>query len=198
MPPANTPTLETPRLLLRRFAREDIPAILAIYSDKEVNTYLPMFPLTNLAEAEAYFEEEYAKSYRLPTGYNYAVCLKEDNVPIGYVTGSLRDSHDFGYALIKKYWHQGIATEASQAVIEQMKKDGLGFITATHDVNNPRSGGVMKQLGMTYRYSYQEQWQPKDIPVIFRMYQLNFHADDPWVYRGHWEKYPVHFIEKDA
>ena len=45
--------------------------------------------------------------------------------------------------------------------LEQLKKDGIPYITATHDINNPRSGRVMKRLGMKYQYSYEEQWQPK-------------------------------------
>lgn len=59
----------------------------------------------------------------------------------------------------------------------------MQYITATHDVNNPRSGNVMKRLGMLYKYSYIEQWQPKNIPVTFRMYQLNFNKNDEFVYR---------------
>lgn len=31
----------------------------------------------------------------------------------------------------------------------------------------------MKKLGMVYQYSYEEQWQPKDIPVLFRLYQMD-------------------------
>ncbi len=34
----------------------------------------------------------------------------------------------------------------------------------------------MRNLGMVYQYSYEEQWQPKDIPVVFRMYQLNLNG----------------------
>ena len=34
----------------------------------------------------------------------------------------------------------------------------------------------MRKLGMTYRYSYEELWQPKNFPVIFRMYQLNLNG----------------------
>ena len=30
------------------------------------------------------------------------------------------------------------------------------------------------KLGMSYQYSYEEQWQPKDIKVTFRLYRLNF------------------------
>ena len=83
------------------------------------------------------------------------------------------DSHDFGYALRKEFWHKGIVTEAGQAVVEQLRQDGVPYITATPDIRNPRSGGVMRRLGMTYRYSYEEQWQPKDIRVTFRLYQLD-------------------------
>ncbi|WP_275077575.1 GNAT family N-acetyltransferase [Clostridium botulinum] len=87
-------------------------------------------------------------------------------------------------------------TEASKAVIEQLKKDAIPYITATHDVKNSRSGAVMKKIGMTYQYSYEEQWQPKDILVTFRMYQLNFDEQKDRVYKEYWNKYPVHFIEK--
>ena len=66
-----------------------------------------------------------------------------------------------GYGLCKEFWHQGIITEASRAVIDQLKKDEIPYMTATHDINNPRCGEVMKKLGMKYQYSYKEQWQPK-------------------------------------
>ena len=105
------------------------------------------------------------------------------------------DSYDFGYALRKEFWHKGLVTEASRAVVAQLMKDGVPYITATHDKNNPRSGGVMKQLGMKYQYSYEEQWQPKNIPVIFRMYQLNLDGDQTRVYRKYWDHSVVHFIE---
>lgn len=110
---------------------------------------------------------------------------------------STDDSYDFGYGLHKEFWHKGIVTEAGKAVIEQLKKDGIPYITATHDVNNPRSGGVMKQLGMKYQYSYEEQWQPKDILVTFRMYQLNLDEDINRVYKKYWDHSAVHFVETD-
>lgn len=194
----NTPILETERLILRKFTKNDIEALFHIYKDEEVNTYLPWFPLKSLEEAEAFYKDRYEKAYQLDNGYRYAICLKTDNVPIGYVNVSIDDNHDLSYALRKEFWHRGIVTEASKAVIEQVKKDGLLYVTATHDVKNPRSGGVMKQLGMSYKYSYEEQWQPKDILVTFRMYQLNFDEPNERVYKKYWDTYPVHFIEKDV
>jgi ribosomal-protein-alanine N-acetyltransferase len=193
----HTPTIQTDRLILRKFTEADLAALFAIYSDEEINTYLPWFPLTSLKEAQDFFEKQYQNSYQEPQGYRYAICLKENDVPIGYVNVSMDDSYDFGYGLLKKYWHKGIVTEAAQAVIEQLKQDGLPYITATHDVKNPRSGEVMKRLGMTYCYSYEEQWQPKDKLVTFKLYQLNLARKREGMYQKYWNNSLVHFIEKN-
>ena len=53
----------------------------------------------------------------------------------------------------------------------------------------------MRKVGMKYCYSYEEQWQPKNFPVIFRMYQLNFNGNDNFVYKKYWNMYSNHFIE---
>lgn len=191
----NTPPLETERLILRRFCEEDISALYAIYSDREVNTYLPWYPLASYQEAERLFAE-HAAFYRQPRGYRYAVCLKTHDIPIGYVHLSPEGAHDLGYGLSKAFWHRGITTEAAWAVVEQAKRDGVPFITATHDINNPCSGGVMRALGMRYQYTYREQWQPKDIPVTFRLYQLNLDGNEERVYWKYWERYAVHYMEE--
>lgn len=191
----NTPALETERLLLRRFTERDMEALFLILRDEEVNQFLPWYPLKSLGETEKFYQERYAPQYERPQGCAYAICLKEDNFPIGYINVSMEEHHDFGYGLRKEFWHRGIVTEAGGAVVEQVKKAGLPYITATHDRNNPRSGNVMRKVGMTYCYSYEERWQPKDFPVIFRMYQLNFDGSDNFVYKKYWNMYSNHFIE---
>ena len=55
----------------------------------------------------------------------------------------------------------------------------------------------MQQLGMKYCCSYEEQWQPKNIPVTFRMYQRNLDGQDDRVYLKYWNLYEKHFIEKN-
>lgn len=192
----NTPTLETKRLILRKFTENDIEALFLILKDKEVNTFLPWYPMKNLEQAKKFYEERYTFTYLKPQGYAYAICLKSDNFPIGYIKVDMEEPHDFGYGLRKEFWHQGIVSEAAKAVVEQVKKDGLTYITATHDVNNPRSGNVMKKVGMKYCYSYEELWQPKGFFVTFRMYQLNFDGYDDFVYKKYWDMYENHFVEK--
>ncbi len=193
----NTPTLETERLILRKFTEKDMAALFQIYSDEEVNKFLPWFQLKSIDEARTFFQERYAAKYAQTQAYAYAICLKKDNYPIGYIKVDMEEHHDFGYGLRKEFWHRGIVTEAGKAVIAQVKKDGLAYITATHDRNNPRSGGVMKNVGMQYQYSYEEQWQPKDILVTFRMYQLNLDGNEKRVYKKYWNTSAVHFVETD-
>ena len=192
----NTPTLETGRLILRKFTEYDLEALFLILKDEEVNRFLPWYPIKDLEETKKFYEERYASQYAPPQAYAYAICLKEDNYPIGYIKVDMEEHHDFGYGLRKEFWHKGIVSEAGKAVVEQVKNDGLPYITATHDRNNPRSGNVMRACGMKYCYTYQELWQPKNFLVEFRLYQLNFTKEDNWMYKEYWDKYPIHFIEK--
>ena len=184
--------IETNRLILRRFEEDDIEAIYLLFSDNDVNTFLPWYPIKDMTETKNFYGQR-LKDKR----YCFAICLKDDDYPIGYVHAEDDDSHDFGYALRKEFWHRGIVSEASDAVIELLKEDRIPYITATHDKNNPRSGAVMKRIGMKYCYSYKEQWQPKNFPVIFRMYQLNFDGQKDRVYQKYWNLYDEHFIEAD-
>lgn len=184
----NTPVLETPRLILRRFALGDLDALYALLRDKEVNTFLPWFVPQSVAEAKDFLESRFLAYYGLESAYRYAICSREDNRPIGYVWLDSGDSHDFGYGLARELWHRGIVSEAAAAVVERIRAAGYPYITATHDVNNPHSGGVMSKLGMTYRYSYREQVQPKNQWVTFKMYQLNFDPADQGVYWDYRER----------
>ena len=191
----NTPPLTTPRLLLRRFTPDDTPAMWELLQDEEVNTFLPWFPVKTLEEARQHLQERYLSQYSRARSYHYAVCLRETGQLIGYANVSDTEARDLGYGFRKEFWHQGFATEVARAILEQLRRDGVPYITATHDVNNPHSGGVMRKLGMQYQYSYEEQWQPKNILVTFRMYQLNLDGKDR-VYRAYWEQYP-HFVEEE-
>ena len=69
---ANTPLLETERLILRKFTENDLEALFNIYSNEEVNTYLPWFPLTSLEEAASLFKEKYQEVYKRTTAMTSA------------------------------------------------------------------------------------------------------------------------------
>jgi len=186
--------IETDRLILRKFEKKDIEALYLILKDEDVNTFLPWYPVNNIEETISFYEQQIENKT-----YYFAICLKDNNYPIGYIQSEVEnDSHDFGYALRKEYWHKGIVSEAGKAFIEFLKREGVLYITATHDRKNPRSGAVMQRIGMKYCYSYREQWQPKNILVTFRMYQLNLDGQEDRIYRKYWNLYDEHFVETNV
>lgn len=71
--------IETERLILRNFTEKDADALFAILSDKDVNEFLPMFPLKDIEEAKKYLL--YIENYIQQKGLYYAICLKENNIP---------------------------------------------------------------------------------------------------------------------
>lgn len=193
----NTPDIFTDRLVLRKFTKDDTQDLLAILSDTNVNKFLPWLPLKTLEQAEVFLKERFLSYYEKPVAYRYAVCLKEDKKPIGYINLGEGESYDFGYGLMLEYWGKGIVTEAAKAVISEIKVGGkIPYITATHDIHNGGSGAVMQKISMEYKYSYEERVQPKDVNVTFRMYQLNFADDAPSTYMEYWDKYENHFVEQ--
>ncbi len=187
----DTQTLYTRRLILRAFTQDDLPALFQIFGEQNANTFLPWYPLRSFAEARAFFEERYAQQQ----GYQYAICLRCDNVPIGYINISADEARDLGYGLREAFWGRGIAAEAGSVLLEAAQKDGVPYVTATHDRDNPRSGRVMEKLGMQYQYTYEEHWQPKDKLVTFRLYQRNLDGNADRVYQKYWQTSVVHYVE---
>ena len=57
--------------------------------------------------------EESRTVYREHFENNYAICLKADNYPVGYINVCLQGSYDFGYGHRKEFWRKGIVTEAA-------------------------------------------------------------------------------------
>ena len=61
------------------------------------------------------------------------------------------DSAEIGYCIGRKWWHQGIMSEALKAVMDFFFDTvGANRIESRHDPNNPHSGLVMKKCGMKY------------------------------------------------
>ncbi|ERL63858.1 GNAT family N-acetyltransferase [Schleiferilactobacillus shenzhenensis] len=185
---------QTKRLIIRPFRDDatDTAAAFNILSNETVNQFLPWFPVQSALAARAMVHDTQQPRRHMSW---YAVCLKTDDIPIGYVTVADTKSQDLGYGLLPAYWNQGIITEAAAKVIQLEWVYGRGWLTATHDVHNPASGRVMQKLGMIYQYTYQELTEPKHAYVNFRMYQINLAQKDAPIYEGYWAQSTVHYIE---
>ncbi|MBE6023391.1 MAG: GNAT family N-acetyltransferase [Cellulosilyticum sp.] len=150
----NTPILQTERLLLRPFYKEDARAVFETWeSDSEVAQYMFWKSHKDIHKTEAWIAKEIEKVEE-EDWYRWAITLKETEVLIG--TGLIYVEDEYGeyeiaYNLGKKFWGQGYTTEAMAGII-QFAKETLGVkkIMGRHAKENISSGRVMEKLGFSY------------------------------------------------
>lgn len=151
-----TNTIETDRLILRRFTMEDIQPMFDNWaSDPEVTRYLT-WPTHSSAAITAMVMTDWVEAYEREDRYNWAIILKgTDDKPIGNISvvhlHENVDAGEIGYCMGKAWWRGGIMTEALRAVIDYLfGQVGFNRLEARHDTNNPASGRVMEKCGMRY------------------------------------------------
>ena len=150
-----TKTIETDRLILRKFCAEDINAAYANWtSDEKVTEFLRWRTHTSVEITETVIRD-WIKESEKPDFYQWAIVLKSINEPIGTI--SVVDKNDdlnilhIGYCIGSKWWHKGITSEAFSAIIPYLFNEvGANRIESQHDPHNPRSGNVMKKCGLIY------------------------------------------------
>ena len=151
-----TQTIETPRLILRRFTMDDAEAMFRNWaSDDQVTKHLT-WPTHTSVEVSKMVLSDWTSHYAEADFYNWAIVLKENGPePIGSiaVVGISKnvDSAHIGYCMSRSHWGKGIMAEALTALIGFLF-DQVGFnrIKADHDTNNPASGRVMEKSCMRY------------------------------------------------
>ena len=151
-----TQRIETERLVLRKFALEDAEAMYKNWaSDPEVTKFLTWPTHDNVAVSKRVLGD-WVAAYEKNDNYQWAIVLKENgDEPIGSITAvggndAIEMIH-IGYCLGRNWWHQGIMSEALQAVMDFFFDTvGVNRIETRHDPNNPHSGMVMQKCGMKY------------------------------------------------
>ena len=148
-------TLETPRLILRKFTLNDVASSFNNWmSDDNVTEFLRWQTHKDIRVSKSVIKK-WIKGYKKPNFYQWAIVLKEINQPIGTISGfdlcEKTNKVHIGYGIGAQWWNQGIMSEALAAVMkfffEQVK---VNRIESMHDPNNPNSGRVMKKCGMLY------------------------------------------------
>lgn len=151
-------TLETERLILRRWRDEDLEPAAAINADPEVMAWMGGGPMTlqdsviYLTRNDAYFDSH---------GFGiWAVERKADGALIGFagLRRFERPHHPVGscieaaWRFARAAWGNGYATEAARAAfLDGFNRCGIPTITSWAPVINLRSQALMQRLGMTRR-----------------------------------------------
>ena len=148
------PTLETPRLRLRKLNMRDAQDIFDYSQDPQVARFVLWEAQTSLSDARSYIRYMLRK-YRLGEPASWGIEWKESGQIIGTIgfmwIQQENASAEVGYSLSRSFWNRGIMTEALQAVVDFLFREvGVNRVEARHDTNNPHSGDVMKKCGMQY------------------------------------------------
>ena len=147
---------ETERLIVRYWEEKDYLDLYDYAKDEEITKFLTWQPYKSEEEAKeriAILLEKY-KNNEIKT--DYAIELKSENKVIGSIA-IVRYSEkneglaEIGYVLGRKYQGFGYMTEALKGMFKYIFDNSIAArIQLQHDVDNPKSGNVMKRAGMMF------------------------------------------------
>lgn len=138
----------TERLLLRPGFIEDAPELAQAIGEEAIVRNLATAPWPyGEAEARAFLSME-----RDPALPGFTILKRTNGVPrivggIGISARSDADGLEIGYWIARPYWGLGFATEAGRAVMGIARAMRLPRLTASHFIDNPASGAVLRKLG---------------------------------------------------
>lgn len=150
-----TKTLETERLILRKFRLSDAEDMFSNWaSNSNVTKHLIWQPYKNIQDVKAYIKS-CIEDYEKKDNYNWIIEYKENGQAVGSISVVQVMEHTrctvIGYCIGEDYWHKGITAEAFRRIIKFLFEEvGVNRIESTHDVNNPNSGRVMEKCGLKY------------------------------------------------
>lgn len=151
-----TITLETGRLILRRFTVGDAEAAFKNWTSSDMVTkFLRWETHRDISVTHEYITGYLFDGYAKNDFYDWAIELKSLGEPIGSIgavaLNEFACSVEIGYCIGEKWWRHGYTSEALAAVMkfffEEVK---VNRVYSEHDVNNPNSGKVMEKCGLKY------------------------------------------------
>jgi len=145
---------ETERLILRELGPADAPAMFEMDSDPLVHRFLGGHVQRSVAESEAVIESVRAQYLRWGMG-RWAVVVKASGAFAGWA-GLKREAGpvngregytDLGYRLLRSFWGNGYAREASLAALRWgFEEKGLAEVCAAADLRNTASSRILQGL----------------------------------------------------
>jgi RimJ/RimL family protein N-acetyltransferase len=157
--------LETERLVLRRFAEDDIDNLVELDGDPEVMKFINGGRPTPRQEIENDVLPAFLGYYERFAGYGFWAA--EENATGRFVGWfHFRPAKDappgeveLGYRLRKSAWGKGYATEGSRALIDKgFTELGVERVVAFTMTVNVASRRVMEKVGLKYVRTFHEEW----------------------------------------
>jgi ribosomal-protein-alanine N-acetyltransferase len=170
------PLLSTPRLLLRDLRPTDLDDLYEYASDPEIDRYTPWDRYKSLDEAREDLQS-YIARYEQGQFRAWGIEHRADKKLIGITNFGFISKEDrraeMGYTIARKYWGQGLATEAAQALIKYgFEKLDLARIEAVVLPENKASSKVLLKVGMQFEGLLRSYQVWKDKPSDLEMYAI--------------------------
>jgi ribosomal-protein-alanine N-acetyltransferase len=157
------PRLETRRLVLREFTREDAPEVRQLAGAREIARMTLLIPYPYEDGMAEEWIASLRPSYEAGEHVTFAVVLREGGELVGSIGMNLnaRDNNgELGYWIGVPYWGCGYCTEgASEIVRYGFEVLGLHRIHSNHFGSNPASGRVMQKVGMVREGTRREHYR---------------------------------------
>jgi ribosomal-protein-alanine N-acetyltransferase len=149
-----TPVLETERLLLRPFTKDDASAVFDGWeTNPNVSKYMFWKSHSDINKTKAWLDFELDNICK-PDWFRWGICLKDSGNLIGTAILYLEESYDkfeVSYNLAESHWRKGYTTEAMERIIDFAKYTlGVTEIVARHAAENTASENVIKKLGFKF------------------------------------------------
>lgn len=174
-------TIETDNLILRRFAKSDIPCMQKNWiSDSDIQSLYCEPTYTTNQEINDLLDI-YISAYENPNYYRWAIISKKNSECIGQIAYFLvNEKNHFAeleYCIGKSFQNKGYATEAAKAVISFGFNDiNLHKVQISHKSNNPKSKKVIEKCGLKYEATFKDYFY-NDGKYIDRLYYSIFKAE---------------------
>ena len=164
--------LRTERLLLRSFESTDVDDVWTYASDPEVAQFRPLPDPYTRDDALDFVNRQICTDWS--TNPEFAAVFGPQ--VIGGLSLHVNVEHEtaeLGYLLGRRWWGQGLATEAARAVVEWgFQSFKLHKVYARAHVENKRSWRVMEKLGMTREGVLREHWKMRSEHVDLVYYSV--------------------------
>lgn len=163
-----TQTINTERLILRRFEYSDIDSMLRNWiADEKTQWDYGEQCYTTYEAVKELFDTKYFVSYSKDDCYRWAVIEKESGECIGqiaYFTVNTSNQHgEIEYVIGSAYQGKGYATEMTKAVISfGFEKIGFHRIEIDCRTENEASRRVIEKCGLTYEGVFRDFFWRKD------------------------------------
>lgn len=167
--------LETNRLILRHLKDSDLESVFYNYAnDDEVTKYLSWPTHKSLDDTKKIFDI-WKNDDELKKKYHYFVILKETNELIGSVdvVTFIDGNPEIGIVLGRKWWNQGIMTEATKKLIDVLFKDGYKKIIMKAMKENIASNRLINKCGFNFIGEEEFPMPLKNKVVICNVYELH-------------------------